>query len=377
MKLRATLIVLSLLFSSAVASARPDKHDEKHRATKVERTLAVDAQVSIAVCIASGSITVNGWDRNEIRARSLEAADVVFKRKDEGSEPVKKVDVRVRDKQSEVDHNDPCEAYSELELDVPRAATVQLQTRDSDITVADVAIVYANTQNGDVDIERAAKIVDAGTIGGGISLRESRGRISVHSASGNIDANDVRPAESVDTFEARSLGGEITLENVRHAQLSAHTLNGDLSVTGPLTSGGRYNFRTMSGDITLTLPEDSSFQFVARLSYSADIITDFPVTLISQSSGKMAPLPAPMPAPTTAPTAAPPDAAKPPAPESDGVVVKVEPEVITKIKTKGGQPSVVVDLSSLSLRRLEGFRGTGDAKLELASFSGTIHLQKQ
>jgi hypothetical protein len=313
---------------------------------------------------------VNGWDRAEVRARSGEATDIQLKRKDEGTGASKKVWVRVVDKESDNNTGDPCDAFSDVELDVPRGATVQLQTRDSSIEVSDVAVVYAQTQNGDVDIEKSGKIVDASSIGGSISVSESKGRISLHTASGTIDASDVRPADPTDTFEARSLGGEITLNDVAHTQVSATTLNGSLSVNGPLAAAGRYNLRTMSGGITLSMPEDASFQLIARISHAADIITDFPITLTSQTAAK------PMPVHAPVSPAKPSAEAKPaPKPPSDPVVVKVEPAVIVKMKAKAkGEPG---ELPGMSLRRLEGIHGTGDAKLELASFSGTIRLQKQ
>lgn len=377
MKFRTTLILLTLLFTSAFTLAnspkRDTKRDTRRRGIKVEKRLPADSQVSVWVCIASGSVKVNGWDHNEVRARSVEAGDIELRRKDDGTEQAKKIEVRVKDKEAEGNSSDPCEAYSELELDVPHGATVQLQTRDTDIEVSDVAVVYASTQNGDVNIERATKIVDAGTIGGGISLRESKGRISLHSASGSIDATDVKPADAGDAFDAKSLGGDITLDHVTHSQLTANTLNGGLCVSGPLVSGGRYNLRTISGDMTLTIPEDSSFQLSARFSQQAEIVTDFPITVLSQTSAKPAPVASPAPASKPAPAA--PADPKTPTVGPGAIVVEVNPEVITKIKTKKGP--VVVDLSGLSLRRLEGIHGSGDAKLELASFSGTIHLQKQ
>ena len=214
-----------------------------------------------------------------------------------------------------------------------------------------------------------AKIIDASSIGGSISVSESKGRIALHTASGTIDASDVRPADPTDTFEARSLGGEITLNDVAHTQVIANSLNGSLSMNGPLAKAGRYNLRTMSGGITLSMPEDSSFLLSARISHAAEIITDFPITLTSQTGPK------PMPVPAPPSTAKPSVEAKPaPAPPSD-VVVKVEPAVVVKMKAKVKvEPG---ELPGMSLRRLEGIHGTGDAKLELASFSGTIRLQKQ
>lgn len=370
MNFRTFLVLLLLIFSSSSVLAHTDKRDEKGRGSKVERTIAVDQHVTVSACSVSGGITVHGWDRNEVRVRSSEAAEIKFQRKDEGAaaSPARKIELLILDKEPGPIQPGFCESSSEIELDVPRGATVQLRTRDSDISVFDVATAYVNTQNGDVTIEHATTLVEAGSIGGGISLKDSSGRINLHSAGGSIEASDVRPAEAGDTFEARSLGGEITLNRVTHAQLSAHTLNGSLSVTGPLAHSGRYNFRTMSGDMTLTLPEDSSFQLSARFSQKAEIITDFPLTLIPQSSAQPGPAPAAIVVAPVAPAAS---AASPldPTPPND------PPEVVVRIKTK--TRTVIVDVSSVTLRRLEGIHGSGDAKLELASFSGTIHLQKQ
>ena len=87
---------------------------------------------------------------------------------------------------------------------------------------------------------------------------------------------------------------------------------------------------------------------------------------------KPAPNPNPSPAVTPAPLAT-------PAPRVGPGPISTPkdelPEALAKVKTKKG--TVVVDVSALTSRRLEGIHGTGDAKLELASFSGTIHLQKQ
>jgi hypothetical protein len=366
--IRIPLIFLVLMCSTSVVLTRTVRRDVNSRGSKAERTIAADAHVTVSACSVSGGITVHGWDRNEVRARSSEAAEIKFQRKDAGPEasPVKKIELLVLDKEQGPTQPGFCESSSEIELDVPRGATVQLRTRDSDISVFEVATVYVNTQNGDVTIERASGTVEAGSIGGGISLKDSSGRINLHSAGGSIEASDVRPAEAGDTFEAHSLGGEITLDHVTHAQQNAHTLNGSLSVTGPLAHRGRYNFRTMSGDLTLTLPEDSSFQLSARYSQKAEIITDFPITLMTQSHVQPSPLPAGVAVAPVAPASAAP--APDPAPQRD------PPEVV-RVKTK--TRTIVVDVSSLALRRLEGIHGTGDAKLELASFSGTIHLQKQ
>ena len=371
MKFPTTLLLSILLVSFTVTSARTDKHDDKGRGSKIERTIAADANVSVSACVMSGSIKVHGWDRKEVRARSLDAAEIEFRRIDETNDagPARKIELLISDKAQGPRHANPCESFSEIELDVPRGATVQLQTRDGEINVFEVSTVYASTQNGDVNIDRASKTVDAGTIGGSIMLKNSSGRVNLHSAGGSIEAIDVRPAETGDSFEAASLGGDITLERIGHVQLNGHTLNGSLCVTGPLAHGARYSFRTISGDLTLTLPADSSFKVSAKFSHGADIITDFPLTVTKLGS----PEPSPAAKANAAHPAANPKPSPAASPKDDDPPVVARVPVITKTQ-KG---TVVVDLSKFALRRIEGIHGSGDATIELASFSGTIHLRKQ
>src|SRR2546430_1533027 len=157
------------------SAARASKHEGKEPEQQVERKLAVDANVSVRVCVQSGSITVRGWDKNEVRARSTDVAEIELQH---DSEPAKKIQLLIADKAQGPGRTTSCLSFSDVELDVPRGATVQLQTRDGDISTSDVATVYVNTQNGDVSIERASKAVDAGTIGGVISVRNSSGCIN-------------------------------------------------------------------------------------------------------------------------------------------------------------------------------------------------------
>lgn len=374
MRLR-TILILSLLFVAATpASAHSDKRKEKGRGPKVERTIATEANVAVSACLISGRVRVRGWDRNEVRARSSEAAEIQFRREGEGPDTrlARKVELLIADEAQGTAHARSCESFSEIELDVPRGATVQLQTRDSDIEVADVAIVYVSTQNGDVSIERATKAVDAGTIGGGISLQDSSGTISLHSAGGNIDAGNVRPAQAGDIFEARSLAGDITLEGISHGQLKARTLNGSLCATGPLAKGGRYDLQTISGDLTLTLPENSSFRVTAKFSQGADVISDFPLTLSNLGSAPADPSPR-TPAPPADP-ARKPDPMPKPEPASAPTPQDEIPPTVTKLKKDKHGRTVV---ATFALRRVEGVYGSGDAFMDLSSFSGTIHLRKQ
>jgi hypothetical protein len=359
MKFRRFLVIPVILTGTLVAVAAPGPatdSKEKKDSQQVERTVSVDASVVVSVCVTSGDITVRGWDKNEVRARSHDAAQIELRSAGvkPQSGPAKKIEVLVSDKPEMPRVATSCQGFSDIELTVPRGATIQVQSRDGDIDVAEIAAAYVNTQNGDVTISRVTRSVDVGSIGGAISLKNSSGRITLHSIGGLIEANDVKPVDAGDVFDASSVSGDLVLNRIAHLQLNAHTVNASVSLTGPLVKGGRYGFRTYSGDITLTLPGDASFKLNAKISKRGDIITDFPLTMTTEP-GSSPPEP-----PSNPPPANP--------PQGDG-----------PMKGNKGMhvPQVVVTIPPYTLQHINAIHGAGDAMIYVASFSGTIHLRKQ
>jgi hypothetical protein len=391
------LIVLFVVGTAGVLG-RPANHDDDRPAQKVERTISADPSVTVSICVMSGSISVHGWDKEEVLARSSDAAQIELRQKDGAAQPGKamKVEVFVVDNSDEERIKKNCQAYSDLELFVPRAASVHVQTRDGDIDISDIAVVVAGTQNGDINIERVSRAVEVGSVGGCVSIKDSTGRASVTTIGGGVEVINLRPTSAADGFDAVTVSGDLNLEGVSHSQLNARTVTGDVRLTGPLAAGGRYGFKTMSGDITLTMPDDSSFHLSAKVSNDGEIISDFPLTLIPDVTPPPAPsvpTPAPAapvsrvsaksPAPVAPSTSAPPAqpvseiSPKGPAPAPAGkpaslVIVKVTPRISKVIVTT----PVTVSVSSVTMRRVDAVCGGGDATIQVASFSGTLHLLK-
>jgi hypothetical protein len=256
-----------------------------------------------------------------------------------------------------------------------------VQTRDGNINITDVAAAYVGTQSGDINVERVSRIIEVGTIGGNVSVSDSTGRMDLNSVGGNVIVSNARPVGPDDSLEVTSVSGDLDLERVTHAQMSLRTVNGNMRMAGPLTTGGRYGINTMSGDVVLALPADASFQLLAKISSAADIITDFPLTL--QTEDLIGPEPA-MPRTPAPPASRTPPAASQPisvgapreAPETPEAPPQSPVKVITvkpapKVKAKEGKRIAIH-----TLRRLTAVCGSGDALISLASFSGTLHLKK-
>jgi len=315
----------------------------------------------------SGNLTVRGWDKNEVHARSTDADQLGFRRIDKAKDPSSlptRIDVMVVDKENT---RGDCQAFADVEMDVPRQATVQLQTRDGNIYIYGVGGAFAGSQNGDITIERASSFVEAGSVGGSIFLKDSSGRVNLSSAGGGVEAHNVKPTSSDDTFEVGTVSGDIQLDRISNAKLSAKTVSGTVTMSGPLAKAGEYGFTTMGGDIVLMLPHDASFTLNARVSAKSDIVSEFPLKYVPEA-----------PAPTPTPKHQPVPQEYPKAPKAQEKGSKADTKADKAPKTGPIIAPIVVAKPVIvnPFKRVKAICGSGDATITLSSFGGTLHLQK-
>ena len=355
--------VLGLIISLAGFAPANDDKKALTPSEKIERSTPADPMVTVTLCVMSGKITVRGWDKNEVRARSLDVEQIEFRRIDkakDSSKPATRIDVMVLDKKYKLGKKADCQALADVDMDVPQGATVQVQTRDGDIRIVGVSAAYAGSQNGDIVIERAAKLVEAGSVGGSISLKDSTGRINLSSAGGGVEVANVRPSNAEDIVEVGTVSGDIRLDRVTNPKVMAKTVNGNVTMTGALTRAGYYGFTSMGGDVLLAMPHDASFKLNAKISEGHDLVSDFPLKYVREP-----PPPAPTPKAKPAPESVPKIPAPKVLPSKKGGPI-VEPVTV--------KPSVIV--TPYSLHRVIAICGSGDATITVASFGGTLRLKK-
>lgn len=362
MKLFAASAVIGLILSLAGSTAAHENTDSQP-GQKIDRSMPVDSQGIVTLCVASGTLKVRGWNKNEIHVRSLDAARIEFRRIDKTKDtttPAHRVDVMVLDRTAVANPRLDCQALASVEMDVPVGATVQVQTRDGDITIAGVAGAYAGSQNGDIEISRVTKLVEAGSVGGSIYLKDSSGRVNLSSAGGVVEVMNLRAATAEDTVEVGTVSGDIQLNRVGNPKVTVKTVNGTVTMTGPLAKSGWYGFTSMAGDVVLAMPHDASFQLNAKVSEKHDIVSDFALKYLSET---------PPPPPAKPGKPAPPSTPKPPA--AKGQPLPRTGTVVAPIRVE--RPTVI---TQYVLRRVNAIFGTGDATISIASFGGTVRLKK-
>jgi Putative adhesin len=279
--------------------------------------------VNVTLTTGAGRISVRGWDRNEVHAQARKPGTKIDLRKTGGTDaahPIGRIEILVSDKSEDDEAQcDTCNTDSPVMLEVPRGATVYLKTQNGDVDVEDVAEVHIETADGRIEARRISKATEAVSVGGNVALEDASGRARLSSISGVIEVRDMRPLDASDFLKIRTAGGDILLDRVGPAHIEATTISGELRMMGPLARGGVYVFTTTTGDVTLLLPADSSFNLTGKVSEGGEIITEFPLKYRGNAS----------------------------------------------------------PLSLLKAGRLIGTHGTGDARIYLVSFSGTLRLRKQ
>ncbi|MBD0369601.1 MAG: DUF4097 family beta strand repeat protein [Pyrinomonadaceae bacterium] len=329
MKRKALLIIIALAaltLSATAAFAQKEKDKEKFKdknfepGVQMERAIPAAQNVAVSVCLTSGNILVHGWDRPEVKVTATSVRQLELQ--GGGLNPSQRVDVMASNR-AENAPGEPllseCRAITDMEINVPRGATVDIKLRTGDIQISDVAEARIKNLSGDITLSNITRAVEASTINGDLELTNSAGRVRLANVSGDIDATNIRAVEAGDDFSVTTTSGDIDLVNVAQARLNANSTSGMITLTGELARRGNYDFNTFSGDVVLNLPQTSAFRISAKTPQGT-IATDFAIKSTSDADSQ----------------------------------------------------------SLLQEGRLSGAYGSGDwASLNINSFSGTVRLQKR
>jgi hypothetical protein len=237
-----------------------------------EKSIVVEPKVNITLCVKEGNVTINGWDRDEIRAYVEEGSQVGFKIVQKNPKTDKPVWVYVLGfdppKNKELKPEE-CLSGSNIELDVPRNASITLKSLESEIKIESVGKVWAANLGGDIYLNEIANGIEATTYRGDITVERSSGQMVLTNSEGNIIALDVSPSAIGDIFKAKTNSGRITLQAVDHRQIDTNSISGSTSFDGEILNGGQYSFSTTNGSIVLAIPQTSACKINAWFGFGA------------------------------------------------------------------------------------------------------------
>ena len=251
-----------------------------------ERSIDVDPSVSIKMCVAEGSLKINGWERNEVRVfvRSGRFPGFRVLEMDEKSRLANWLQIVNKVPEGTPHGPQPeCLAGQEIEIDVPIGSKVDLTGRATETVIDSIRKVSVKTAEGDIAIRNIAGGINATTYQGNLIVESSGGSIILETTSGNILAFGVNPGQIGDLFKARAGSGNVTLQQVEHRQIEASSISGVVNFKGKLLTGGLYSFKTSSGPIRLYVPLKSSFTVKASYGFGG-FDSEIPLKYIYQSN---------------------------------------------------------------------------------------------
>lgn len=267
-----TVTVEPKVISPPVRQARPISRmvfDEKITA---ERSIAVDDRVKVQLSVCEGKVKVNGWERNEIRAFVSGGRQIRFKIIQRGGENETPVWLEVVGFDTTKNNGTgaiECLSGKEIEIDVPRGATVEVRSNQSETTIDSVRKVIVKNAGGDIFLNRIAQGINAETYQGGVMVENSSGAMMLSTSTGNIIAFGVSSSEIGDSFRAKTSSGTILLQRIEHRQTQATSVSGSIKFVGNFQNGGEYTLRTHNGSILLALSEKASFKLNASFGFGA------------------------------------------------------------------------------------------------------------
>ncbi len=268
------LILYSLvfLFLFANAFAQTGKVSRNENKIPAEKSILVDAKINISMCVSEGKVKVNGWERNEIRAFVSEGSRVGFEVRKKNEQTKTPLWVEVVGFETANNKNsgaEECLSGKEIELDVPRNSTVDIKGSASETTINSVSRARVKYISGDIFLNNIAQGIEASTFEGDVTVENSSGAMNLTTTTGNIVAFNVNPKEIGDIFKSRTSSGAITLQQLEYGQTEANSNSGSIRFTGAVQNGGQYNFGTLNGSITLSIPQNSSGKLDATFGYGA------------------------------------------------------------------------------------------------------------
>ncbi len=242
--------------------------------TPINQSKAVNPDASIEITNVKGSVAVSAWDKPEVsitgtlgegsRGLTVEGGGAHLTVKVEGADKGKKgwfdwgSDSRLGD--------------SDLQLKVPRGASL------------DINVVSANVSVDEV----AGRSVDVQSVSGRVRLATTAPRLRVDAVSGDVEfagkAEDTNIQTVSGDVRVRGVGGRLHTETVSgntHVETAqplregeASTVSGDIDLRSALAKGGRVHMESMSGDVRVRVPADTSARLRVE-SFSGTIKSDF------------------------------------------------------------------------------------------------------
>jgi hypothetical protein len=241
----ATLLVGAQLLSAQTSAAQKEAPRTATGTTTVQQTLAVPAAGFIRIFLLTGSIRVQGWDRDSLSLNGTVSvpADGEFQ-------------VLPGKQGARVSVWGPDETRappSQLVIRVPRRSQLWIKSQTADVEVTDFeGSLDVVTIAGQVRISGRPREVYLESMGGSATLDIASRSARIKTGSGPVTVQG-----DIDDLTVSSVSGAVTARNIQLRQARFESVDGAIRFSGDLSEPAALEFISHSGDIELALAPSS------------------------------------------------------------------------------------------------------------------------
>jgi DUF4097 and DUF4098 domain-containing protein YvlB len=287
---RPWLAALAAVVFVAAFVAAPVLAEQKYE-ERFEKTVPLSKTGRLYLTNISGTIDVMTWKDAQVKIEALKTSKASSADKAKENAAKVTIDVTGEGDMVRVETNYPKQTGGfwrgdsisvsvDYKIWVPEQASIELTSVSGDVNVAAIGgAAKIKCVSGDVELKAAAS-ADLDIVSGDLTIGNIAGDVHVKGVSGDIDVSAIKGSVDVKT-----VSGDIKLMDVPDAQtVGVESVSGNITFTGMIKAGGRYEIKVHSGDVRVTIPASASFDLDAK-TFSGDIDSDFEITV----SGKMSP----------------------------------------------------------------------------------------
>lgn len=300
---RSIIILLSLIFLVLLtANAWADRVEKV-----IEESFLLQKTGSFSLNNVAGYIMVYSWDKEEVKMVATKSISSWGIGDPEGFLDKIEIEITSQPKNLRIHTRYPTfswirNARVDYQLWIPEATSVRLESVSGTIQMkGHLNRVYAKTVSGKIKLENIRGNVEVKTTSGDVVIGNVQGDLAWSSTSGDLDlanlvgdldlhttSGEVSGHEINGDIKASSVSGDLAFLDSQGGLSYLHTTSGkiraELKVIDKDASG--MSLSTVSGDITLYLPEDASFDLDVS-TVSGEINTGFKVLIDSVSKRKL------------------------------------------------------------------------------------------
>lgn len=227
---------------------------------QTDTTFAVRPGSRIEVETFGGSITVRGWNRNEVRVQAQH-----------GRRETIDIDARGSSVRVEAEGQMGPARDVRFTLSVPHNSHIEASGVQTDVDVEGVSgDVDAETVQGSIRVIGGTRL-KLESVEGDLTIAGARGPVQASSVNRSIRVSDVQGDLSLET-----VNGPIIVQKVQSSNVDASTVNGRIVYDGALRDGGDYSLATHNGAIWVVVPGSTNAS-VSVSTFNGELDTTFEI----------------------------------------------------------------------------------------------------